>query len=38
MVAVGTQEQRHARWPEHLPVGALRIVRWSGRYDETVVF
>ena len=37
-VAVGTPEQRHARWPEHLPVGALRVVRWSARYDETVIF
>jgi catechol 2,3-dioxygenase-like lactoylglutathione lyase family enzyme len=26
------------RWPAHLPVGALRVVRWSARYDETVVF
>ena len=25
-------------WPEHLPVGALRVVRWSARYDETVAF
>ena len=25
-------------WPEHLPVGALRVVRWSARYDETVTF
>jgi len=37
-VAVGTPEQRHARWPEHLPVGALRVVRWSAHYDETVTF
>ena len=29
--AVGT-------WPEHLPVGALRVVRWSAHYDETVAF
>jgi hypothetical protein len=35
---VSTPEQRHARWPEHLPVGALRVVRWSARYDETVIF
>jgi hypothetical protein len=35
---VATPEQRHARWPEHLPVGALRVVRWSARYDETVIF
>src|SRR6516162_9031575 len=27
-----------ARWPEHLPVGALRVVRWSARYDQTVSF
>jgi len=26
------------RWPEHLPVRALRVVRWSARYDETVGF
>ena len=25
-------------WPEHLPVGALRVVRWSARYDQTVIF
>ena len=24
--------------PEHLPVGALRVVRWSARYDQTVTF
>jgi catechol 2,3-dioxygenase-like lactoylglutathione lyase family enzyme len=38
IVAVGTPEQRLARWPEHLPVGALRVVRWSARYDQTVIF
>ena len=38
IVAVGTREQRHARWPEHLPVGALRFVRWSARFDQTVIF
>jgi catechol 2,3-dioxygenase-like lactoylglutathione lyase family enzyme len=27
-----------ARWPEHLPVGALRVVRWSAHYDQTVSF
>ncbi len=37
-VAVGTPESRDARWPEHLPVGALRVVRWSTRYDQTVIF
>jgi catechol 2,3-dioxygenase-like lactoylglutathione lyase family enzyme len=36
-VAVDTFESR-ARWPEQLPVGALRVVRWSARYDETVIF
>lgn len=25
-------------WPAHLPVGAVRVVRWSARYDETVSF
>lgn len=25
-------------WPEHLPVGALRVARHSHRYDETVSF
>src|SRR5689334_20887305 len=32
-VAVGSPKQGGARWPAHLPVGALRVVRWSGRYD-----
>ena len=27
-----------SRWPEHLPVGALRVVRWSANYDQTVSF
>src|SRR5262244_4087806 len=31
-------EPRQARWPAHLPVGALRVVRWSARYEETVTF
>jgi len=26
------------RWPEHLPAGALRVVRWSANYDQTVIF
>src|SRR6266849_4470755 len=26
-VAMGTPEPGRARWPEHLPVGALRVVR-----------
>jgi catechol 2,3-dioxygenase-like lactoylglutathione lyase family enzyme len=25
-------------WPAHLPAGALRVVRWSARYEETVAF
>jgi hypothetical protein len=36
-VAVDTPEPQ-ARWPDQLPVGALRVVRWSARYDETVTF
>ena len=36
-VAVGTQNPG-TRWPEHLPVGTLRVVRWSAHYDQTVVF
>jgi hypothetical protein len=27
-----------ARWPQHLPVGGLRIVRLSARYEQTVAF
>jgi catechol 2,3-dioxygenase-like lactoylglutathione lyase family enzyme len=37
-VTMGSPEPKHARWPEHLRVGALRVVRWSARYDQTVVF
>jgi len=37
-VAVCGQEPGPARWPEHLPVGALRVVRWSAHYDQTVIF
>ncbi len=37
-VTVDTHEPRHEMWPAHLPVGALRIVRWSARYDDTVTF
>jgi hypothetical protein len=36
--AVSIAEQGGARWPAHLPVGALRVVRWSARYDQTVIF
>ena len=37
-VAVDTAEPGHPRWPAHLPVGALRVVRWSARYNQTVIF
>ena len=37
-VAMATPEPGHARWPEHLPVGALRVVRWSAHYHQTVSF
>lgn len=37
-VHVGSPEVQHAHWPEHLPVGALRVVRWSAHYEQTVIF
>jgi catechol 2,3-dioxygenase-like lactoylglutathione lyase family enzyme len=37
-VAVAIPEPEHAHWPEHLPAGALRVVRWSARYDQTIAF
>jgi catechol 2,3-dioxygenase-like lactoylglutathione lyase family enzyme len=37
-VAVDLPEPGRVRWPEHLPVGALRVVRWSAHYDQTVIF
>jgi catechol 2,3-dioxygenase-like lactoylglutathione lyase family enzyme len=37
-VTVSTTDPGHARWPGHLPVGALRVVRWSACYDQTVIF
>jgi catechol 2,3-dioxygenase-like lactoylglutathione lyase family enzyme len=37
-VDMGPEELQLLHWPEHLPVGALRVVRWSGRYDQTVIF
>jgi hypothetical protein len=37
-IAVGSPKPGGARWPAHLPVGALRVVRWSARYDQTVAF
>jgi hypothetical protein len=36
--AMGIQEPEGVRWPGHLPVGALRVVRWSANYDQTVLF
>ena len=36
-VTMGSPEPG-ARWPKHLPVGALRVVRWSARYDQTISF
>jgi catechol 2,3-dioxygenase-like lactoylglutathione lyase family enzyme len=35
---VSTPESAQARWPAHLPVGALRVVRWSAQYDQAVSF
>jgi catechol 2,3-dioxygenase-like lactoylglutathione lyase family enzyme len=32
---MGTQP-RQARWPAHLAACALRVVRWSARYEQTV--
>ena len=37
-VVVDTPEPGRTRWPEHLPVGGLRVVRWSTHYDQTVIF
>jgi catechol 2,3-dioxygenase-like lactoylglutathione lyase family enzyme len=37
-VPMGSAEPWHAHWPEHLPVGAFRVVRWSALYDQTVIF
>jgi catechol 2,3-dioxygenase-like lactoylglutathione lyase family enzyme len=37
-MSVQSNESRPERWPEHLPVGALRVVRWSAHYDEAVIF
>jgi hypothetical protein len=36
--AMGIQEPERERWPGHLPVRALRVVRWSANYDQTVLF
>jgi hypothetical protein len=36
--AVDSGERGGTPWPAHLPVGALRVVRWSAWYEQTVVF
>jgi catechol 2,3-dioxygenase-like lactoylglutathione lyase family enzyme len=35
---MSTQPEADSRWPEHLPVGAVRIGRVSAHYDQTVQF
>jgi catechol 2,3-dioxygenase-like lactoylglutathione lyase family enzyme len=35
---MGIAELGPASWPGHLPVGALRVVRWSAHYEQTVAF
>jgi catechol 2,3-dioxygenase-like lactoylglutathione lyase family enzyme len=35
---MGSPEPGKPRWPAHLPARALRVVRWSPRYDQTVIF
>ena len=37
-VSMDSAEPHHGQWPPHLPVGALRVVLWSARYDQTVTF
>src|SRR5215469_5387633 len=37
-VAMDIPEPKDAPWPAHIPVGALRVVRWSPQYDHTVIF
>ena len=36
--ATMSTEPGSARWPAHFAMGALRVVRWSARYEETVAF
>jgi catechol 2,3-dioxygenase-like lactoylglutathione lyase family enzyme len=38
MVVMSTQPVVGSRWPEHLPVGAVRVGRASAHYDQTVQF
>jgi hypothetical protein len=35
---MGSPEPGGAHWPAHLAAGALRVVRWSPRYEQTVIF
>ena len=35
---MSNQPQGAGRWPEHLPVGALRVGRSSAHYDQAVQF
>ena len=36
--SMSTPPEAVGRWPEHLPVGAVRISRVSAHYDQTVQF
>jgi hypothetical protein len=38
LVAMSTPLDAVGRWPEHLPVGAVRVGRASAHYDQTVQF
>ena len=33
-----SSEPERPLWPVHLPAGGVRVVRWSPRYEETVIF
>jgi catechol 2,3-dioxygenase-like lactoylglutathione lyase family enzyme len=35
---MSSQPDAGSRWPEHLPVGAVRVGRTSAHYDQTVQF
>ena len=35
---MSTQPDPGSRWPDHLPVGAVRVARVSAHYDQTVPF
>jgi catechol 2,3-dioxygenase-like lactoylglutathione lyase family enzyme len=38
LVAMPTPPDAVSRWPEHLPVGVVRVGRTSAHYDQTVQF